>query len=160
MSMTSRAQAQVEVILDLEVKGALLPPPWRDTTESSSPPSGTSARGMLGISSRHRLELALDVGQLGLALLDGVAQAAHLGDRRGGISAGLSDDGDLVAGALARRAHVLDVGQQPAAALLESEKLIQRRRGRWRPAAVAPRRTWSGLERTIFTSSIVTPLVV
>ena len=103
------------------------------------------------------LELLLDDGQLRLALLDAVAERAHGGDRLVGVAAGLLDGGDLVAGALALGAHGLDVGEQAAPLLLDREELVERRRRGGAPplqSACGPRR---GCERTIFTSSIVTP---
>ena len=85
-----------------------------------------------------------------------VAEGAHGGDRVRGVAAGLLDAAIVVAGALALGAHALDLGEQPAALLLDGEELVERRRG-VAAAAASDRRTSSGLERTILTSSIVTP---
>ena len=125
------------MVLDVEVEGAWLADVAQHDRVLFAAVGDVRERDV-GELEEHRLEALLDAGKLGLALLDGVAQRAHGGDRLLGVAARLLDDGDLVARLLALGAHALDVGEDAPPLLFEAEEIVEDRRGAGAPALERP----------------------
>ena len=91
-------------------------PQRRTSTFSSSVvPGGTEGCGRLGSWRSRRLDLRVDLLELGVQLLDALADLAHPRHHRLGILAPALGLADGFGGAVALRLERLDLGDEPAA---------------------------------------------